>query len=109
MSKLAKKDSWILHHNSMFVDLLKTILYFPIAFKKEEYRQTFVASRVFETVKNMMSSDFLTEMSAQLYYRYILFAEMVLRDDGVFSLVESLNGKNGNQEVWASSISIMLG
>lgn len=57
----------------MFLDPMETILNLAIAFEKG-YKEEFVATRIVQIVKDMIGSGFLTEMSAQPYYRYIRVA-----------------------------------
>lgn len=54
----------IVRRSSTFVDLMKTIFNFAIAFKKE-YNEKCFAICVLDAVKEMMSSERLTRISAQ--------------------------------------------
>lgn len=60
---LSNKVTGDVGHDTTFVDLMKTILHFSIAFEKV-YNDMLFATRIVDVVKDMMSSDFLAGMSA---------------------------------------------
>lgn len=88
--KLASKVTRIVHHDSKFVNFMKTILNITIAFEKE-YSEKLVATGIVAIVKEMMASDFLTGMGAQSYYRFNRVFKMMMRHKVVLPLAESLN------------------
>lgn len=51
----------------------------------------------------MISSDFLSEMSAYSYYRYMRVAKMMLSHEGTLVLVESLNNDDTGSKRWGIS------
>lgn len=53
--------------DSIIEDLMKTILNLAIAFEKQ-YIEKFVENRIVNIIKDMISSDFFTEMIAHSYY-----------------------------------------
>lgn len=53
-----------------FLNLMKIILNFAVTFE-DEYNERFIATRIVDTVKDMIGSDIWTGMSAQSYYQYI--------------------------------------
>lgn len=59
MCKLTDKVPEVVCHDSTFLDLVKNILDFVIAFEKE-YRERLVATCTVDIVKDMKASAFLT-------------------------------------------------
>lgn len=90
VKKLANKMTGIVCRDFTFVDLLKTMLNSAIAFNKE-YNQKLVTICIVDNVKDMMRSDFCTGMRVQSYYRFIRASQMMLMDQNVLALVESLH------------------
>lgn len=69
---------------------MKAILTFPIPFEKE-CNEKLVSPRIVDIVKDVISSDFLTGISAQTFYQYISVIRMMLKHKGVLAKEESLN------------------
>lgn len=87
----------MMHHNFMYLDLIKAVLNVSIAFEKE-YREKSISTVILKILKNMMGSTFLAVVSSHFYYQQIRAAKMMLEHDGVSTLVESLNGDYGKSE-----------
>lgn len=79
--------SSVVNHESTFLNLVKTVLNFAIAFEKE-YDEKFVATGVVDIAKDMIGSDILTRMCSQYYYRNIQIAKMFMRNESIPDLVK---------------------
>lgn len=90
VEQACKQENGIVHCNNAFVDLMVTIVSFVTVFEKK-YSEKFVASRLVETVQEIIVFDFLTERGVQSFYRYILSTKLLRKKNGVLTLMESLN------------------
>lgn len=79
--------------DATFVHPRKTRLNFSVAFEKD-YKEKFSATIIVDIMEDMISSDFLTRMSAQFNYRYIRVARMILKQNGVPAVLECLNDED---------------
>lgn len=79
-------------------DLLKMILNLAIALEKN-YSKTFVATVIVDIVKDMISYEFVTGLSAQCRYRYIPVAKMMSRHESVLPPVKSLNADDVRSKI----------
>lgn len=66
-----------MRRDSTPVNHVNTILNFSNAFETE-YNDKFVATRIIDIVRDMMSSGFPTELGDQSYYRYTWVAKIML-------------------------------
>lgn len=82
LSKVANKLAGVVCGDSTYMDFMKTVLNFFVAFKKE-YNKSFVAVHIVDVARDVMSSNFLTAIRAQYNYRYILVARKILRHGSV--------------------------
>lgn len=80
LTKLANEMTGIARCHCMVVDTMNKILNVAVAFQKE-YNEKLVATGIFEIVKHMIGSHFLTEMSTPSYYRHIPCPKISLRHD----------------------------
>lgn len=93
LRKTANKVTGSMCLDSTFVELMKISLKFVIAIEKE-YNERFVATRISDIVKDMMSSGVLAGISNQNYYRYVRAAKSMLRHDSFVAIVESQNSSD---------------
>lgn len=91
MTRPAIKVTRIVRYVCTWVDLRKTILNLAIALQNE-YNEKYVAILIVYFVKEITSSDVLTDMSAPYYYWYTLEAKKMLRHKSVPALIGRLNG-----------------
>lgn len=97
LSRLANKVSGTRRYNPTFLGLMDTILNFAITFYKD-CSESFVATRIMDIAKDIMRSDLLTGVSAQIYRRKIHVSSIILKQNGSFALVKSLNGENSGRK-----------
>lgn len=90
LSRLANKVTETVHRRSTFANLKMTISNFAVQLEKD-CNEKYVASCIVEFVKDMIDSEFLIEMTTQIYYRYTHVAWRRLRHKSVADLVESMN------------------
>lgn len=86
-----------MHRYSAFEDLIKTILNFATAPEKE-YNEKFMAANILGIVNDMMRPGILIGKNAKHYYQYIRVAKNTLKQEIVFSVVESLNSDDARLE-----------
>lgn len=97
LSKLENKLTGIVYRDSKLLDFIEPILNFAIT-SKQKYHLKLAATRNMDVVKDMISSDFLTGMSSQPYYRYIRVSTMMMRRESIFSLPESCNANDAGSK-----------
>lgn len=66
LSRPGNEVDGIVRSDSTFVDLMKAILTFAFAFEKE-HNENFVATNIVDIVEDVLSSEFLTKISAKSY------------------------------------------
>lgn len=101
LRKHANKVTGIMHRDFTFEDLMRPILNFSMSFEKA-YNEKFVVARIVDTLKDMIDSDFPTEISDQFYYRYFQVAKVMYRHESVCAPVEKLKA----DVTWSRSLGI---
>lgn len=100
MNEHANRVNGIVRLDFTFMDLTKTILNFDFTFENED-KETFSATQTVNIVNDMIGFEFLVKASAQYYYKFILAGKMVLKHEGVLTLVETWNGDDGGPKTLA--------
>lgn len=90
MQNVANNVTSIVHRDSSFVVVLKSVMTFSAAFEKEHGGTSF-DTQIIDIVDNMIKSNFVTGNSRQTYQGYILVKKFLFQRPSIPNIIEDID------------------